>query len=96
MAKRQRAKDIERMIKEGRGNGIGKDYIPWIRIQDLASLGRVTRVKGIKTDRQHELLSDMERNYFYLLEFSNNVVDIREQYPLLPLEDTLTIAMEWY
>ena len=94
MAKRERTKDIERMIKEGRGNGIGKNYIPWIRIQDVASLGRVTRVKGVKTGRQHELLSDMERNYFYLLEFSNDVVDIREQYPLLPLEDTLTIAME--
>lgn len=94
MAKRERTKDIERMIKEGRGNGIGKAYIPWITIQDVASLGRVTRVKGVKTGRQHELLSDMERNYFYLLEFSNDVVDIREQYPLLPLEDTLTIAME--
>lgn len=94
MAKRERKKDIEKMIKEGRGTGIGKDYLPWIRIQDVASKGRVTRVKGIKTGRQHELMSDMERNYFYLLEFSNEVVDIREQYPLLPLEDTLSIAME--
>ncbi|OOM82429.1 transposon Tn7 transposition protein TnsA [Clostridium puniceum] len=94
MAKRERKKEIEKMLKEGSGNGIGKDYIPWIRIQDVASTGRVTRVKGIKTGRQHELLSDMERNYFYLLEFSNEVVDIREQYPLLPLEDTLAIAME--
>ncbi|EEP55107.1 TnsA endonuclease N-terminal domain-containing protein [Clostridium butyricum] len=94
MAKRERSKDIEKMIKEGRGTGIGKDYIPWIRIQDIASKGRVTRVKGIKTGRQHELLSDMERNYFYFLEFASKVIDIREQYPLLPLEETLSIAME--
>lgn len=94
MAKRERSKDIEKMIKEGRGTGIGKDYLPWIRIQDVASKGRVTRVKGIKTGRQHELLSDMERNYFYFLEFTNEVIDIREQYPLLPLEETLSIAME--
>jgi hypothetical protein len=94
MAKRKREKDIEKMIIEGRGSGVGKEYLPWIRIQDVASTGRVTRVKGIKTDRQHELLSDMERNYFYFLEFSDEVVDIREQYPLLPLEDTLAIAME--
>ena len=94
MAKRKREKDIEKMIIEGRGSRAGKEYLPWIRIQDVASTGRVTRVKGIKTDRQHELLSDMERNYFYFLEFSDEVVDIREQYPLLPLEDTLAIAME--
>jgi len=63
MAKRKREKDIEKMIIEGRGSRAGKEYLPWIRIQDVASTGRVTRVKGIKTDRQHELLSDMERNY---------------------------------
>lgn len=94
MAKRERIKNNEKMLEEGRGTGIGKEYIPWIKIQDVASSGRVTRVKGIKTGRQHELMSDMERNYFYLLEFSKEVVDIREQYPLLPLEDTLDIAME--
>ncbi len=94
MAKRDRKKDFEKLIKEGRGTGIGKEYIPWIRIQDVASLGRVTRVKGIKTGRQHELLSDMERNFFYMLEFSNDIIDIREQYPLLPIEDTMDIAME--
>lgn len=94
MAKRDRKKNVEKLIKEGRGTGIGKEYIPWIRIQDVASLGRVTRVKGIKTGRQHELLSDMERNFFYILEFSSDVIDIREQYPLLPIEDTMDIAME--
>ncbi|WP_253197650.1 TnsA endonuclease N-terminal domain-containing protein [Clostridium algidicarnis] len=36
----------------------------------------------------------MERNYFYFLEFSDSVVDIREQFPLLPLEDTILIAEE--
>lgn len=63
MAKRERSKDIEKMLREDRGSGIGKEYLPWIRIQDVASKGRVTRVKGIKTGRQHELLSDMERNF---------------------------------
>lgn len=36
----------------------------------------------------------MERNYFYLTEFSDSIVDIREQYQLLPLEETLVIADE--
>lgn len=94
MAKRKRIHDIEKMIKEGYGSGVGSEYKPWIKIQDVPSLGRVTRVKGMKTSRQHELLSDMERNYFYILEFSDNVIDIREQYPLLPIEDTISIANE--
>ncbi|NFO46722.1 heteromeric transposase endonuclease subunit TnsA [Clostridium botulinum] len=94
MAKRKRTHNIEKMIKEGYGNGIGSEYKPWIKIQDVPSLGRVTRVKGMKTNRQHELLSDMERNYFYILEYSDKVVDIREQYPLLPIEDTILIANE--
>jgi len=94
MAKRKRTHDIEKMIKEGYGTGVGSEYKPWIKIQDVPSLGRVTRVKGMKTHRQHELLSDMERNYFYILEYSDNVRDIREQYPLLPIEDTISIANE--
>jgi len=32
--------------------------------------------------------------YFYILEFSNAVKDIREQFPLLPLEETVIIAEE--
>lgn len=94
MAKRIRKNNIEKMIKEGYGSGIGIEYKPWIKIQDVLSLGRVTRVKGLKTNRQHELLSDMERDYFYLLDYSDKVVDIREQYPLLPVEDTIIIADE--
>lgn len=65
------------MIKEGRGQGIGFEYKPWINIQDVPSLGRSTRLKGIKTGREHQFLSDMERNYFYILEYSEQVVDIR-------------------
>lgn len=74
--------------------GVFLYYTPWILIQDVPSLGRATRLKGIKTSRQHEFLSDLERNYFYILEYSDTVVDIREQFPLLPLEETVLIAKE--
>lgn len=47
-----------------------------------------------KTSRQHEFLSDLERNYFYLTEHSDFIIDIREQFPLLPLEETIVIADE--
>lgn len=94
MAKRIRKSNIDKLLKEGRGTGVGVEYKPWIKIQDVPSLGRSTRLKGIKTGRQHEFLSDMEKNYFYILEYSDSVTDIREQYPLLSIEETLTIADE--
>ena len=93
ISKRKRNLNYEKFIKEGRGQGIGEKYLPWIKIQDMASKGRSTRLKGIKTNRQHKFLSDLERDYFYYLEFCDDVIDIiREQYPLLPLEETLDIA----
>lgn len=95
MAKRKREiteAKIERFIKEGRGQGTGKEYLPWLRIQDVPSEGRATRGVGWTTGRRHELLSDNERDYCYLLDYSDDVSDIREQFPLLPLEETLLIA----
>ncbi|MEX3748293.1 MULTISPECIES: TnsA endonuclease N-terminal domain-containing protein [Lysinibacillus] len=94
MSKRTRVSKAEKWIKEGRGSGVGADYKPWLNIQDVASLGRSTRLKGIKTNRQHEFLSDLERNYFYLTEYSDSVIDVREQFPLLPLAETIVIADE--
>ncbi|MGH4118246.1 TnsA endonuclease N-terminal domain-containing protein [Clostridium sp.] len=94
MAKRKRNLNIPKMIKEGRGTGKGEQYKPWIKIQDVASLGRASRIKGIKSGRQHEFLSDMKRNYFYFLEYSDKVNDIREQFSLLPIEETILIAKE--
>ncbi|MGC4379199.1 TnsA endonuclease N-terminal domain-containing protein [Fictibacillus sp. Mic-4] len=94
MSKRKRTSKIDKWIKEGRGSGRGSDYKPWLHTQDVASLGRSTRLKGIKTGRQHEFLSDLERNYFYITEYSDFIIDIREQYPLLPLEETIVIADE--
>jgi len=94
VAKRKRNSNYEKMIKEGRGSGEGKNYKPWILIQDVPSIGRSSRIKGITTQRQHDFLSDLERNYFYYLDFSDNVIDIREQFPLLPIEETIMIAEE--
>ena len=94
MAKRNKKLDYERRIKEGRGTGTFEDYKPWITVQDFPSLGRISRIKGLKTKRQHEFLSTLEKKYFYLLDFSTKVVDIREQYPLLPIEETILIAKE--
>lgn len=85
---------IERWIKEGRGEGSGVAYKPWLRIQDVPSRGRSHRIKGWRHGRVHHLLSDLEAYIFYTYEWSLAVTEIREQYPLLPLEDTLSIAEE--
>ena len=48
MSKRKRTPEIEKWIKEGRGSGIGINYKTWLKIQDVSSLGRSTRLKEIK------------------------------------------------
>ncbi len=52
MSKRKRTSKVEKWIKEGRGTGIGADYLPWLKIQDVSSLGRSTRFKGINVCRK--------------------------------------------
>ena len=94
MAKRKRKsneKQNEKKRKEGRGLGSFEEYQPWIRIQDVASSGLATRIKGLKTGRIHHFLSNLELDYFYLLDWSEEVIDIREQYPL-NLPETLALA----
>lgn len=88
----RRAINIEQRIKAGRGQGRGREYKPWLDVHDVPSLGKSTRVRGWTTGRVHHLLSLGEERYFYLLDWSEIVVDIREQYPLLPLDETLAIA----
>lgn len=83
---------MNRRIKQGRGQGQGKKYQPWLRVQDGPSEGFLIRNLGWTTGRVHHLLSMLEDSYFCLLDWSKDVVDIREQYPLLPLRRTLEIA----
>lgn len=82
---------IARYYAEGRGSGELASYKPWLTTQNVPSSGRVHRFMGWKTNREHHLLSDLERNYFYLLDWTDCVIDIREQYPL-DREKTLQIA----
>lgn len=80
---------IQRYIKEGRGQGIGVDYIPWTLTHDYSSLGRATRLKGTKIPRVFHLQSDIQYRAFLLFEFQSNVIDIRETYPLLDVHETI-------
>lgn len=94
MAKRKRKFNeitIKIWQKQGRGKGLLKNYKPWIHIQDIPSKGLSTRIKGVKAERVHHLLSRLELSCFYCLDWSDKVLDIREQYPLY-LYETLALA----
>lgn len=85
MARRRYSFDEDRIAlfhKEGRGTGRGGDYKPWLTVQDVPSSGRVHRVRGLKTGRQHHLLSDIEWRHFLLFDWADDTEDIREQFPL--------------
>lgn len=84
---------IRRMEAEGRGRGSGADYKPWLEVASVSSIGRSRRVWSPKTGRTHHLLSDVEHDLFLACEWAQNVIDIREQYPL-PRSVTQTIAQK--
>lgn len=95
MAKHRRIwneNQYHKYLAEGRGQGKMGDYKPWIQIQDFPSQGIVSRVKGRKTGRVHHLMSNLELEYFYLLEWSDKTQDIREQYPLEDIVETISVA----
>jgi hypothetical protein len=83
---------FERYVKEGRGQGSGENYRPWITVQDFPSKGRSSRSSGWKTNRVHHFFSDHEKRLFYLFEWSDAVTDIKEQFPLLDLDLAMSIA----
>lgn len=96
MAKRRYGFDEEklaRFLKEGRGQGTGAAYLPWLTVQDISSKGLSSRMHSLKTGREHHLLSKIEAGLFLVLDWSDSVIDIREQFPL-DREDTRRISAE--
>ena len=96
MAKRRYGFDeskLARFLNEKRGQGTGSQYQPWLTIQDVSSLGRSSRIFSRKTGREHHLLSDIETALFLVLDWSDAVTDIREQFPL-DRDETRRIAAD--
>ena len=79
----------QRFLKENRGTGELAGYKPWLCIQDFPSKGRASRIKGWKTNRIHHFFSDLQTRYFYMFEWNDEVLDIREHYPLLDLPEVV-------
>ncbi|WP_286924439.1 MULTISPECIES: TnsA endonuclease N-terminal domain-containing protein [Lysinibacillus] len=84
---------IAKFYAEGRGSGELNHYLPWIKTNEIPSNGRVHLPRDWKTNRIHHLLSDLELSYFFYLEWSKKVIDIREQFPL-ERKKTMKIASE--
>lgn len=79
-------------LLQGSGLGNGPDYRPWHDARTTNSDAVVSQTLGIKTGRIHHGLSPGEKSFFYLIEFDERVIDIREQFPLLPLSLAISNA----
>jgi hypothetical protein len=103
MARRQYRMTVEkfkRYMKQGRGRGEGKSYRPWLTIHDFSSIGNSHRLYSWKLRRIVHLFSDLELALFYILESFLFVLDIHEQFPLLPPTEVMQIikrcSSTWY
>lgn len=73
------------------GTGHGANYKPYICTSEFNSLGTCSNPIDWKTGRTVHLLSQGEKNFWYFMRWRDDVVDIREQFPL-PVENTCEIA----
>ena len=73
---------VNRKKKEKRGTGDGRDYKPFIKTREINSLGTCSNFVDWKTGRQMEFLSQTELFVYMQLRWQDDVLDIKEQYPL--------------
>src|SRR5262249_42710756 len=74
--------DIARRLKMGRGRGEAADYLPWLTVQEVHSKGTSHRFTS-PFGRTHHLFSDLEKSTFLIHQWRDEVIDVREQFPLL-------------
>lgn len=84
--------DDDRRRMQGYGEGHGRSYKPWITVRSFGSRGMSHRVPSATAGRSHDLFSNGEYGCFLLLDWSSLVTDIREQFPLHPVQETREIA----
>lgn len=80
--------------KQQRGEGNGVEYRPEIRVNEVKGHhGTHMAPRDYKMNRAMQFLSQGEAMLYNILRFDDNVVDIREQFPL-PIESTEIIARQ--
>ncbi len=70
----------------------GLEYVPFLGIRDVPSDGQRLREYSWTVGRVHHMMSKLEAKFFYLIDSNPLVLDIREQYPLLPIQEVEQIA----
>jgi hypothetical protein len=70
------------------------EYVPFLNVRSVPTKGKSNRIMGWKTGREHHFLSKLEYAAFYHFDYSDEVLDIKEQYPLFPIEFLQNIAIE--
>lgn len=94
----QTAKKLATLLEQGYGQGKGKNYKPFLDVIRVPSKGRVSRIKGWKTNRVHHFLTDTETRYFYLIEYGEfegfRILDIREHFPLIEGMDEILPTLD--
>ena len=73
---------IQKLIREGRGQGEGAAYQPFLRVNDLSSQGRCHRIWCEKFGRALQLFSDIEKAVALILSRARSVTNAYEQYPV--------------
>lgn len=91
-SRRPNATTVHRWIRAGYGQGEGEDYKPFMYVRDVPSEGTSSMVRSRITRRKHDYFSDHEFKLHLLAEYGPSTLDIREQYALLPWDETQTIA----
>ena len=86
-------KSYKRRIEEGRCQGIGTDYVPFITSREARSIGTSSSIYDPIEGRLVHVLSTVESDLYYMLRWNPDVKYIREQY-LLDTELMNVIAKE--
>jgi hypothetical protein len=83
---------VQRWISAGYGQGERQSFKPYMYVCDVPSDGTSSMVRSRVTGRTHHYLSGHEFSVHLLAEYCRDIIDIREQYALLPWEETQQTA----
>lgn len=84
----------ETKLKKGYGQGRGSDYKAQITTTEFNSDGTTCLLIDWHYKRPVQLMSQIEKRVWYLLKWNNNVLEIREQFPL-DINITMKIAEKY-
>lgn len=85
---RRKSKTTKKRLKMG--TGTGANYKPYIQVGEFGSLGTASKIIDWKHGRTVHLLSQGEVEAYFLLRWEDDVLDIREQFPL---EEDITLQL---